>query len=252
MPGPLKSPSGQRARPRRRNEIPAALLIQRKSASDFLRSSGIKMRTRVKICGVTSLEDALAAVELGAAAIGFNFYPPSPRYIHPAPAAEIIRQLPPSVTPVGVYADEGEAEKVLEVARRSGVRMLQLHGPRIPPAKSLTNYPVIRAFPVGPGFDLHQLSRYNAYAFLLDGFAENKLGGTGQTFDWSVARDARRYGHIFLAGGLTPENVSEAIRMARPFRVDVASGVEASLGRKDRKKMEAFFATVNAAAADEE
>ena len=210
------------------------------------------MQTRVKICGVTSLEDALAAVELGAAAVGFNFYRPSPRYIDPARAAEIIRNLPPQVDPVGVYADEEDAEKVLEVARRSGVRMLQLHGPRLPPAEPLGNYPLIRAFPVGSGFDLHQLSRYNAYAFLLDGFAEKKLGGTGQTFDWSVAREAARYGRIFLAGGLTPENVSEAIRTARPFGVDVASGVEASPGQKDRKKMEEFFATVNVAAADEE
>lgn len=210
------------------------------------------MQTQVKICGVTSLEDALAAVELGAVAVGFNFYPSSPRYIDPARAAEIIRNLPPQVDPVGVYADEGEAEKVLEVARRAGVRMLQLHGPRIPPAEPLSNYRIIRAFPVGPGFDLHQLSRYNACAFLLDGFAEKKLGGTGQTFDWSVAREAARYGRIFLAGGLTPENVSEAIRTARPFAVDVASGVEASPGRKDRKKMEAFFAAVNVAAADEE
>lgn len=209
------------------------------------------MQTRVKICGVTSLGDALAAVELGAAAVGFNFYPPSPRYISPARAAEIIRHLPPQVDPVGVYADESRAENILEIAQRSGVRILQLHGPRMPQTDIL-RYPIIRAFAVTPDFDLHQLSRYNTYAFLLDGFAEKKLGGTGQTFDWSVARAAAHYGQIFLAGGLTPENVFDAIRTARPFAVDVASGVEASPERKDRKKMEAFFAAVKSAATDEE
>ena len=205
------------------------------------------MRTRVKICGVTNLEDAWAAVELGADALGFNFYPPSPRYVSPRRAAGMIQKLPAVVSAVGVFADEEDAEKVQEIAETARVDSIQLHGSRTPPAELLGRYRLIRAYQVGPDFDLSQLSRYNASAFLLDGFSTAKLGGTGRTFDWSVARDATRYGSIFLAGGLTPENVGQAVRAAHPFAVDVAGGVEASPGKKDHARMAAFMAAVHAA-----
>ena len=207
------------------------------------------MKTKVKICGVTRIEDALAAVELGAFAIGFNFYQQSTRYVAPEKAAEIISKLPDSVICVGVFANEDDPQKVAEVARQAGVASVQLHGLKIPPADSLPGFNIICAFQVGPDFDLSELSRYNASTYLLDGFSKDKLGGTGRTFDWTLAGEAVRYGRgsIIVAGGLTPENVAAAVRAARPYAVDVAGGVESGPGRKDVKKMEAFFAAVREA-----
>jgi phosphoribosylanthranilate isomerase len=208
------------------------------------------MRTRVKICGITRLEDARLAVELGAAALGFNFYPPSPRYIAPAAAAEIIRRLPPFVTPVGVFANETDAEHVAALARVARVIAIQLHGPRFPESSGpLEGFLLIRAVAVREDFRPDELGRLKANAFLLDTFDPNLHGGTGKTFNWSMAREAARYGPIILilAGGLTPENVGEAIREVRPFAVDVASGVESAPGIKDAAKLRAFFAAVEEA-----
>lgn len=203
------------------------------------------MTTRVKICGITRLEDARLAIELGAAALGFNFYPPSPRYIEPRRAAEIIRQLPPFVTSVGIFADEDDEVRVAGAAREAGVTAIQLRGPKLPPTNgALAGYPVILAVAVGAGFKPEELGRFTARAFLLDAFDPNLLGGTGKTFDWRLAREAKQYGNIILAGGLTPENVGQAIREVRPFAVDVASGVESAPGVKDEARLRAFFAAV--------
>lgn len=208
------------------------------------------MRTRVKICGITRQEDARLAVELGVAALGFNFYSPSPRYIRPGAAGEIIRQLPPFVTLVGVFADETDAEHVTGVAREARVTAIQLHGPRFPEASGpLEGFLLIRAVAVREDFRPDELGRLNANAFLLDTFDPNLHGGTGKTFKWSMAREAKRYGPVILAGGLTPENVGEAIREVRPFAVDVASGVESAPGIKDAAKLRAFFAAVEEAPA---
>ncbi len=206
------------------------------------------MPTRVKICGITRLEDAELAVELGASALGFNFYLPSPRYIAPATARELIHRLAPFGITVGVFADEADGEHVAAVARQAGVAAIQLHGPRFPvPSPAWDTYSVIRAVPVGEGFRAEVLSDLNTSAFLLDSFEPTLRGGTGKTFDWSVAREAKKYGVIFLAGGLTPENVARAIREVQPFAVDVASGVESAPRKKDPAKLRAFFAAVEEA-----
>jgi phosphoribosylanthranilate isomerase len=206
------------------------------------------MPTRVKICGITRAEDAELAVELGAAALGFNFYAPSPRYITPAKAREITRRLPPFVMSVGVFADEPDAGRILAVAREAGLNAIQVRGPRLPAAGELLDeYPLIVAVPVHAQFQAAELSVLKASAFLLDAYDPQLLGGTGKTFDWNLAREAARYGRIVLAGGLTPENVGTAIRAARPFAVDVASGVESSPGVKDAGKLRAFFAAVEEA-----
>lgn len=203
------------------------------------------MITRVKICGITREEDARLAIELGAAALGFNFYPASPRYIAPASARAIVSQLPPFVTAVGVFADEAEGERVANRAREAGVAAIQLHGPRFPSLNgSLATYPLIRAVAVGRDFRPEALSSVRADAFLLDAFDPALRGGTGRVFDWSLAREAKNYGRIILAGGLTPENVGQAIRQVRPFAVDVASGAESAPGKKDPAKVRAFFAAV--------
>ena len=203
------------------------------------------MPTRVKICGITRAEDARLAVELGASALGFNFYPPSARYIAPGAAATIICQLPPFVMTVGVFADETDGERVAVVAREGRVAAIQLHGPRFPASITpLEGYPLIRAIAVREGFKPDELGGLNVSAILLDAFDPTLLGGTGKTFDWSLAREAKHYGLIILAGGLTPENVAQAIREVRPFAVDVASGVESAPGVKDPGKLRAFFAAV--------
>jgi phosphoribosylanthranilate isomerase len=211
------------------------------------------MRTRVKICGITRVEDAELAVELGASALGFNFYRDSPRYITPDTARQIIRRaVPPLVTAVGVFADEADAEKVMAVAREAGVNAIQLHGPQFPSFDNgfRWHYPVIRAMAVDDNFKpegLRDLAQDGAGAIMLDAYHPVLKGGTGRTIDWAKAREATKYCRVILAGGLTPENVGEAIRQVRPFAVDVASGVEAAPGVKDASKLRAFFAAVREA-----
>ncbi|MGD1103840.1 MAG: phosphoribosylanthranilate isomerase [Terriglobia bacterium] len=203
------------------------------------------MLTRVKICGITRWEDAQLAVELGAAALGFNFYPPSPRYIDPAAARAIILKLPPLITAVGIFANESDDEHVARVARESRVRVVQLHGPQFPPMNgALADFMRIRAVAVREGFHPEMLRELGGDAFLLDAFDPELVGGTGKPFNWALAREANRFGTIILAGGLTPENVGQAIREVRPFAVDVASGVESAPGVKDPGKLRDFFAAV--------
>ncbi len=206
------------------------------------------MSTRVKICGITRADDARLAAELGAAALGFNFYRPSPRYIAPDAAAEIIRRLPPFVVPVGVFADETDGARVAAVAREAGVAAIQVHGPRLSATDgALKNFPLIRGVRVGPDFRVEELAGIEASAILLDAYDAALRGGTGKIFDWSIARQAKRYGTIILAGGLTPENVGQATCRVRPYAVDVASGVESAPGVKDAAKLRAFFRAVEAA-----
>lgn len=203
------------------------------------------MPTRVKICGITRWEDAQLAVELGAAALGFNFFPPSPRYIEPASAQPMVFRLPPLVMAVGIFADEADGESVGKRAREALVKAVQLHGPQFPPLDgAMAGFTLIRAVAVNAGFRPEMLRELRADAFLLDTFDPELRGGTGKAFNWAVARDAHRFGTIVLAGGLTPENVGQAIREVRPFAVDVASGVESAPGIKDPEKLRAFFAAV--------
>lgn len=208
--------------------------------------------TRVKICGITRPEDARLAVALGASALGFNFYPPSPRYLDPLKAKSIINDLPPMVTPVGVFADEAQAEHVAAAARAAGVTAVQMHGPRLPENwEALAGFKLIRAVAVKADFDPSALRALRADAILLDAYDPVHIGGSGKSIDWDIARQTAIQGRIvILAGGLTPENVAGAIRKVRPFAVDVASGVESAPGIKDHEKLKAFFRSV--AAVDKE
>ena len=211
--------------------------------------AGLPAATRVKICGITTWEDARLSVDLGASALGFNFYPPSPRAISPADAWNIIRRLPPFVEAVGVFVNWPPLV-VDALATALRLNTVQLHGGESPEevAELARTHRVIKAIQVGRGFRPAALSRYRrADGILLDGFARRLHGGTGRTLDWNLARAARRYGRIILAGGLTPENIAEAIRVAQPYAVDVASGVEARPGRKDPARLRALFAAVEAA-----
>lgn len=206
---------------------------------------------KVKICGITNWTDARRAVEAGAQFLGFNFYRPSPRYIQVAAARRIIRRLPDGVAAVGVFVNESEAN-MLAIARRVGLDYLQLHGDEPPEqvARLKREIAVIKAIRVRDSFRPKQLDSFGrASAILLDGFDAHRHGGTGKKFNWRLARGSNGSRRIFLAGGLTPENVAEAIRVARPYAVDVCSGVEARPGRKDPARMVALMWAVKAAEA---
>jgi len=208
-----------------------------------------KPNVKVKICGITNWTDARRAVEAGADFLGFNFYAHSPRYITPAKARGIVRRLPKGISSVGVFVDESE-DKILDIARMVGLDRLQLHGDESPSmVKRLgRTFPVIKALRVRKSFRTSQLVPFkHAEAFLLDGFDANQRGGTGKKFDWRLAPKANGRARIFLAGGITPENVGEAIRIARPYAIDVCSGVEAKPGKKDPKRMKALMLGVGEA-----
>jgi len=196
-------------------------------------------KVKVKICGITNWVDARRAVAEGAELLGFNFYARSPRYVDPAKAKRIVRRLPKETLVVGVFVNESE-HKMLEIARAVGLDALQLHGDETPAmvARLKRSFPVIKAIRVKTASVAGQVGKFKqATALLLDGFDARRRGGTGKTFDWEVARRAKKHGRIFLAGGLTPENVGVAIRTARPYAVDICSGVEARPGKKDPARM---------------
>lgn len=206
------------------------------------------MPVRVKICGLTTLEDALFAVELGADALGFNFYKGSKRYIDPDRAKAIVAQLPPFVEPVGLFVqsilDEAEA-----VMNHVGLRTLQWHAdPLLPISPQRPWFP---AFPVRDRENLHEIDMFLKHAspaaILVDAHVAGQFGGTGQTAPWELLGNYRCAVPLILAGGLTPENVAEAIGAVKPFAVDVASGVENSPGKKDRDKMRRFIDEVKKA-----
>jgi phosphoribosylanthranilate isomerase len=201
-------------------------------------------RLKVKICGVTRLEDALAAVRLGADAIGFNFWPRSKRYLPPADARAIVRRLPTFVSAVGVFVDPTRDE-VRKAADAAGIVLAQLHGDETPELCLEMPLPVLKAIRVGDARSLLQIASYEVRGFVLDTPSPG-YGGSGRVFDWSLVADVAREMPVVLAGGLTPENVAEAVRTVRPWAVDVASGVESAPGVKDEQKMRRFIEAAKA------
>jgi len=197
--------------------------------------------TRVKICGITSLEDALSAVEAGADALGFVFYKESPRHIFPEQAARIISQLPPFVQVAGLFVNE-EAATVNELADLCRLDLIQLHGDEPADYCQLIRRRVLKAFRVRSLTCLDPIRDYPVAGYLLDTFSPSFYGGTGLSFNWEIAAEAvKRHQRIILAGGLTPDNVAEAIRLVRPWAVDVSSGVESAPGTKDHQKVREFI-----------
>ena len=200
------------------------------------------MATLVKICGITNKEDALAAAEFGVDLLGFVFTE-SPRRIEVNRAAEIVASLPPTVSTVGLFVNETEiVVKMIQDQMR--LNYLQLHGDEDPDyCKRLKNErKVIKAFRIRDEASLVDIAKYDVDLYLLDAYAKDAMGGTGATFNWDLAIKAKEHGRpIILAGGLTPENVEDAIRKTRPYAVDVSSGIEASPGKKDHKLMEEFI-----------
>lgn len=195
----------------------------------------------VKICGITNLDDALHAVRCKADAIGFVFYERSERYITPDQALAITARLPDHVSKVGVFVNATQRH-VEETVRKVHLSAVQLYGNEGPDDLIGYDANVIKAFRVKPEFDVEVLRNYIVDAFLLDAHAESKYGGTGRTFDWNIAVRAKEYGRIILSGGLTPENIEDAVRFVQPYGVDVSSGVEREPGRKDAKRVQDFIA----------
>ncbi|HET6973971.1 MAG TPA: phosphoribosylanthranilate isomerase [Pyrinomonadaceae bacterium] len=205
--------------------------------------------TVVKICGITNLDDALAAVAAGADALGFNFYKPSPRYITPQDAREIVEQLPVTVLTVGVFVNE-ESEDVRKIAKEVDLRALQLHGDESPEyCRKLADYFVIKTFAVSDTFDIQAAHEYKVEAIMLDTKHNNLRGGTGRVFDWSIAQEAAKtIPKLFLAGGLSPKNVKNAVEIVRPFAVDACSALEDTPGKKNHERMRVFINTVRGVA----
>ncbi len=201
---------------------------------------------RVKICGITNAADALAAIDAGANLLGFNFYAKSPRHITEAEAAKIRPQLPKKIKAVGVFVNAPPAEAA-ELCKSLKLDAAQLHGDETPEtvAEMSRSLPVFKAFRVEPDFRLGTLDEYaEAFAFLFDAANTGQYGGTGRTTDWDVARRAAVGRRIILAGGLNAENVAAAVRIVRPYAVDVASGVESKPGKKDHARLREFIREV--------
>ena len=201
---------------------------------------------KIKICGITTLEDALVAAEAGADALGFNFYKKSPRCIEPDKAAEIIEQLPPFIVPVGIFVNERE-DKIREIKARTCIQAVQFHGDESPEFCQRFGGRVIKAFQVKDKETLKTMAHYRVGAFLLDSYRDDVRGGTGVTFDWHLAVVAKTFGKVILAGGLNPENVAEAVKLVQPYGVDVAGGVEKDQGTKDHAKIKKFITEVRKA-----
>ncbi len=210
--------------------------------------------TRVKICGITNKIDALACVEAGAHLLGFNFYPGSPRHIRAGAArgiVEAVKERAVSVDCVGVFVNE-EIEDVRRIARETHLDAVQLHGDESPEyCVALRPLKVIKALRVNETYDPREAARYSCESVLLDAWREVSYGGTGQTFNWSLACSTRAHVvRLLLAGGLTPENVGEAVKIVQPFAVDVCGGVESAPGRKDIARVRRFIDAVHNASAE--
>jgi phosphoribosylanthranilate isomerase len=211
-------------------------------------------RIRVKICGVTSVDDIRAAADAGADAVGLNFHAPSPRFIDPHAATPLIRGLPPFLTAVGVFVEQ-PVRQMCALAYQLGLRSVQWVG-REPPTEDTYPFGLITAFRVQQGADLEAIRAYvetmrkagrAPAAVLIDAHVAGQYGGTGQAAPWELLKDFDAGVPLILAGGLTPENVADAIRIVRPYGVDVASGVESSPGRKDPKRVHQFVAAARGA-----
>jgi phosphoribosylanthranilate isomerase len=197
---------------------------------------------KVKVCGITSYDDAVMSLDEGVDALGFNFFPRSPRYIRPEDVRAILRRIPPFVVTVGLFVNVAEPQEVSAAARVAGVQVVQLHGDETPEyCRALADWTLIKAVRIGEKGIPARLDEYPVQALLLDARDDALFGGTGKSFDWSLALDMKRMRPIIVAGGLRPDNVREAIRVVEPYGVDVCSGVECAPGKKDAARLRRFM-----------
>ncbi len=207
--------------------------------------------TKIKVCGITNKTDAWMCIDSGVDVLGFVFVDESPRKIDPQETQRIINDLPPFIITVGVFVNKPEDE-VAEIANLCKLNILQFHGEETPDYCASFNRKVIKAFRIRSSDDLNIIPEYKVSGYLLDSYEEERAGGTGRTFEWGIAADAAKYGHIILAGGLTPENVNRAISIVHPYAVDVSTGVEEkdNPGKKNKIKLTEFIRQVQNADSD--
>jgi phosphoribosylanthranilate isomerase len=198
--------------------------------------------TKIKICGITNLNDALRCAEAGADALGFVFAP-SPRQVAPQVAAKICERIPDSISRVGVFVNENPPT-LLKIARDCQLDYVQLHGQEDQEYFQLLNFPFVKVFQVRNEAILSEIERFQLKLFILDSFVNGNSGGSGRSFDWDIAVRARRFGQFILCGGLSPENGGSALQRVRPYGVDVSTGVEKFPGRKDLEKVKKFIQEV--------
>ena len=197
--------------------------------------------TKIKICGITNIDDALAATGYGADALGFIFYKKSPRYISPETAREIARKVPPFVKKVGVFVNE-EIDIVNKILDEADLDMAQLSGDETHSYCRNLNVPYIKAFRIRNEESLNEIDKFDTSYLLFDSFNEGEYGGTGETFDWSLIQNQHfKDKYVILSGGLNPDNIEDAILKIKPYAVDVASGVEKEPGKKDHNKIKSFI-----------
>ncbi len=206
--------------------------------------------TKIKICGITNLEDAKLAADLGADLLGFNFYKKSKRFIEPNEAKKIIEKLDRHIDCVGIFVDE-KSEEILQTINDCGLHAVQFHGKETPEfvaeLQNLTDVKIIKAFRVSQEFDVEIVKRFPVSDVLLDSAHGSELGGTGHTFNWNIAMQVKdMVEHLYLAGGLSPENVADAVAAVKPYAVDVCSLIESRPGKKDPVKLERFIKEVKA------
>ena len=199
--------------------------------------------TRIKICGITNREDALKAAELGADALGFIFYTASRRYIDPEEASKIIKKLPPFITTVGVFVNPS-LDEINSVKQKTGIDVVQLHGDESPEFCMMIPHKLIKAIRIKAKIDRDEVELYPVQAILFDTHSEGNYGGTGKSFNWDILRNLDVSKNIILSGGLTPENVSQALEVVKPYGVDVSTGVEDSPGKKNHMKLREFIEAV--------
>lgn len=199
--------------------------------------------TKIKICGITNMEDAQAAAEYGADALGFIFYKESKRYVDPQVAKSIISSLPPFITTVGVFVNQG-MDEISQIKEATGIQVAQLHGDETPEFVSSLPIDVIKVIRVKDKSDLDKVAQYSAQAILFDTYSDKEYGGTGESFDWEILNNLSSEKKVILSGGLNPENVLEAVQIVRPYAVDVSSGVEDTPGKKDHTKIKKFIEAI--------
>jgi len=198
---------------------------------------------KIKICGITNTEDALAAESFGADAVGFIFYKKSKRYVSPKKAEHIIKTLSPFTTKVGVFVDE-TFEIINNISNQTGINVVQLHGDENPDIMKSISLPVIKAFRVDDNFDYNKLNQYQECSILLDAYSENDYGGTSNKFNWEkIPFEIKN--KIILAGGISSDNIESIYQNINPAAVDLSSSLEMTPGKKDKKKMGKFFSKVN-------
>ncbi|MFT5169553.1 MAG: phosphoribosylanthranilate isomerase [Lysobacterales bacterium] len=202
---------------------------------------------RVKVCGLTNKDDLSRVSYYGASAVGFIFYKKSPRYTSPSRTRKLVDELPPFVTPVGVFVDSSE-RAIHDICRFTNIKTIQLHGDETPAlcARLTRSYNVIKSFRVDKFFDPKAVEKYKTVsAYLFDAYVEGEPGGTGETFNWDLIKNEKFSKPVILSGGLNSENVQEAVKTIKPFAIDVSSGLEQSPGIKDPRKIRAFFDALN-------